>query len=144
MNTMKPLQHKLIVLLATFFISSQAHANCSDACVATHSSCLQSSSKTHTSRCDEQLSVCTLSCNRHQTMSCVFLGFKNHEGAADKEMELKKVTGQFARVTDEKSLNFANLCRSSNMRCEYVLEWDGTMFSCGGEKRDPRRVACCR
>ena len=144
MSMIKTFWHKLILAFAVLFFSSQALANCNDACVSEHRSCKQASAQQQDKRCDEQLSVCTLSCNRQETMSCVHIGFKNPEGAADKDKELDEITGGFARVTDEKSLNFAGLCRSIDMRCEYVLNWDKTMFSCGGEKREARRVACCR
>ena len=136
--------HKLALLSCGLFISLQALANCNDTCLLDHSSCQKNTAQQQDTHCDEQLSVCTLSCNRHETMSCVYLGFKNHEGTADREKELNEVTGGFARVTDEKSMNFAGLCRSNGKRCEYVLDWDGTMYSCGGAKREPRRVGCCR
>jgi hypothetical protein len=136
--------HKLILLFMGFFFSAQVLANCIDTCVFERNNCQQTSTQLQNTHCDEQFSVCTLSCNRQQTMSCVYLGFKNHDGTADKEKELNEITGGFARVTDEINPHFAGLCRSNNMRCEYVLEWDRTMLSCGGPKRDPRRVACCR
>lgn len=144
MYVIKTFWHKLILLFVILFFSSQALANCNDTCALEHSRCQQTSTQQQDTRCDEQLSVCTLSCNRQETMSCVYLGFKNHDGTADREKELKEVTGRFARVTDEKSPNFSGLCRSNDMRCEFVLDWDRTMYSCGGEKREPRRVACCR
>ena len=136
--------YKMILLFTVYLFSSQALADCNDACVLERSNCQQSSTQQQNTRCDEQFDVCTLSCNRQKTMSCVYLGFKNHEGTADREEELNKITGGFARVTEEDYPHFAGLCRSNNMRCEYVLDWDRTMYSCGGEKREPTRVACCR
>lgn len=136
--------HKLILLFTVQLFSSQALANCNEICSVERNNCLQSSSQQKNARCDELFGVCTLSCNRQETMSCVFLGFKNHEGIADREKELNDITGGFARVTDEENPHFAGLCRSYNMRCEYVLDWDRTMYSCGGVKRESRRVACCR
>ena len=136
--------HKLILLCALHFFSAQALANCIQTCELEHNKCKQTSTQQQNTRCDEKFSVCTLSCNRQQTMSCVYLGFKNHDGIADKEEELNKITEGFARVTEEKYPHFAGLCRSNNMRCEYVLNWDGKMYTCGGERREPRRVACCR
>ena len=136
--------HKLILLFTVHFFSSQALANCNDTCVLEHSNCQQASTQQQNARCDEQFSVCTLSCNRQKTMSCVYLGFKNHEGTANREKELNEITEGFARVTDEKNPHFAGLCRSNNMRCAYVLDWDRTMYSCGGVQREPARVACCR
>ena len=138
------IRRKLVLFLSVFILSSQALADCNEACVLERNSCQQTSSQQQGQRCDERFSVCTLSCKRQETMSCVFLGFKNHEGEADREKELKDVTNGFARVTDEKSQNFAGLCRTNNMKCEYVLGWAGTMYSCGGVKREPGRVACCR
>ncbi len=136
--------HKLILLFSAYFFSAQALANCNDTCVLERNNCQKSSTQQQNARCVEQFSVCTLSCNRQKTMSCVYLGFKNHDGTADREKELNGITGGFARVTDEKNPHFAGLCRSNNMRCAYVLDWDRAMYSCGGVKREPRRVACCR
>ena len=136
--------YKIILLFTVYLFSSQALANCNDTCVLERSNCQQSSTQKQNTHCDEQFSVCTLSCNRDKTIGCVYLGFKNHEGTADKEQELNKITGGFARVTEKDKPHFAGLCRSNNMRCEYVLGWDRTMYSCGGEKREPTRVACCR
>ncbi len=144
MYFIKAFWRKLILLFAFLFVSSQALANCADICAVEHSSCQETTTQQKDTRCDEKLSVCTLSCNREETMSCVYLGFKNHEGTADREKELSKITGGFTRVTVDQSPNFSGLCRSNDMRCEYVLDWDRTMYSCGGEKREPRRVACCR
>ncbi len=144
MYVVKTFWHKLIPFFVLLFLSSQAHANCNDTCASEHRRCQQNSSQQKDTRCDEQLSICSLSCNSQETMSCTFIGFKNHEGTADREKELKEITGRFTRVTDKKSLNFAGLCRSNDMRCDYVLNWDGRMYSCGGEKREPRRAACCR
>ncbi|MCW9014059.1 MAG: hypothetical protein OQL06_09775 [Gammaproteobacteria bacterium] len=134
--------YRIILLFTVYLFSSQALASCNNACVLERSNCQQSSAEQNT-RCDEQFGICTLRCNRHNTMGCVFLGFKNHEGIASREQELNEITGGFVRVTEEDRPNFAGLCRNNNMRCEYVLDWDRTMYSCGGEKREPTRVACC-
>ena len=136
--------HKLFFLVSLPFFSAQALANCPDACEVARSKCQETSNQEQPTRCEEQFNVCTLNCNRQETGSCVYLGFANHEGTADKEKELKELTGGFARVTDEKHPHFAGLCRSNNMQCIYVLKWDTSMFSCGGANRDPGRVACCR
>jgi len=136
--------HKLLFLIAVQLFSSQVLANCSDSCQLERRTCLKNSSYQQNLRCEEQFDICTLSCNRQENLACVYLGFKNHDGIADKEMELKERTGGFARVTEESKSHFSGLCSSNNMRCEYVLNWDGRMYSCGGEKREPRRVACCR
>ena len=137
--------HKLFFLFAVQFFSTQAFADCTATCEVERSNCQKTSGQLQSNRCDEQFSVCTLNCNRENTGYCVYLGFKNPEGTADKEAELKEITGGFARVTNEKNQpHFGGLCRSANMRCDYVLGWDRTMYTCGGEKREPRRVACCR
>jgi hypothetical protein len=143
MHSRITLWHKLFFLLAMPLLSAQAYANCPETCALERSQCQQNSGQQDT-RCEEQFSVCTLNCNREETQYCVYLGFKNHEGTADREKELKELTGGFARVTDEKHPHFAGLCRSNNMRCEFVMEWDKHMYSCGGEVREPNRVACCR
>lgn len=133
-----------VIVIAILLGSPGAFAQCSDDCTALLKSCQQSATGQQESRCQEQFEICKLSCNRDKTQSCVFLAFKNHEGVADKEKELEEITGGFARVTDEKHPHFAGLCSSNNMRCDYVLEWNRTMYSCGGQKREPNRVACCR
>ena len=135
---------RLFLLVAVLIFSSQVFANCADICESERSNCSQASSQQKTPRCDEQFNICVLSCNSEKTKHCVYLGFKNHDGVADREKELKEITGGFARVTEEISPHFAGLCSSTGMKCEYVLDWDRTMYSCGGDKREPRRVACCR
>jgi len=135
---------RLFLLIVALILSSQVLANCTDICESERNNCLQASSQKSSARCDEQFNICTLSCNSEQTRHCVYLGFKNHDGVADKEKELKEITGSFARVTDETNPHFAGLCSSNGMKCEYVLDWDSSMYSCGGEKRESRRVACCR
>ena len=136
--------HKLFFLFAVQFFSAQLFANCTDTCESERGNCLMTSKQQENTRCDEQFNVCTLTCNRQDTQGCVYLGFKNHDGAADKEKELREITGGFTRVTEEAKPHFAGLCSSNDMRCEYVLDWNRTMYSCGGDKRYPRRVACCR
>lgn len=136
--------HSFLLLFTVFIFSPHAIASCNDTCMPERKNCQQTSDQPHATHCDEQFNVCVLSCNRQKTMSCVYLGFNNHEGTADREKELGKLTNGFARVTDEKTLNFDGLCRNNDMRCDFVLDWEGTMFSCGGEKREPGRVACCR
>ena len=135
---------RLFFLIAVSFLSSQVMADCTDICDSERSHCSQISSQQKNMRCDERFKICNLSCRREQNKHCVYLGFKNHEGVADKENEIKEMTGGFVRVTEEINPNFAGLCSSNGMKCEYVLDWDKTMYSCGGEKREPRRVACCR
>ena len=135
--------YRIILFFTVYLFSSQVMANCKESCVLERSNCQQSSGKQANTRCDEQYGVCTLSCNREKTMGCVYLGFKNYEGKADREEELKAFTGGFVRVTEKTKPHFAGLCSSQNMRCEYVLGWDKTMYTCGGEKREPTRVACC-
>lgn len=135
--------HKMILFFTVHLFSSPALADCNDTCVLERSNCQQSSTQQSNTRCEEQFGICKLKCNRQNTMGCVYLGFKNHEGIADREQELNKFTGGFVRVTEENRVNFAGLCHSNNMRCEYVLDWDRTLYSCGGEKREPTRVACC-
>jgi hypothetical protein len=136
--------HKLFFLIAVLFFSAPALANCPEACEVERSKCQEASSEDQKARCEEKFNVCTLNCNREETQYCAYLGFKNHDGVADKEKELSEITGGFARVTDEEHPHFAGLCRSNNMKCIYVMEWDKTMLYCGGANRDPRRVACCR
>lgn len=135
---------RYLFLIAVSFFSAQVLANCTDVCEKQRNNCSQVSGQQVSTSCDEQFSICALRCNREQTLYCVYLGFKNYEGVADKENELKQITGGFARVTENETLHFAGLCSSNDMRCEYAIEWDGTMYSCGGGKREPRRVACCR
>ncbi|MDH5473080.1 MAG: hypothetical protein OEY61_09510 [Gammaproteobacteria bacterium] len=135
---------RIFFLISLSFFSSQAWANCTDVCENERNDCSKTASQQHISACDEQFNICNLSCKREQTKYCVYLGFKNYDGVADKENELKEIVGDFSRVTEERHPNFAGLCRSNDMKCEYVLDWDGTMYSCGGEIREPRRVACCR
>lgn len=136
--------YKPVFIIVTLLCSHNLFAECSDDCSASLKSCQQSASGQQNSACQEQFEICNLICNRDQTQSCVFLAFKNHEGVADKEKELEEITGGFARVTEEQYPHFAGLCSNNNMRCDYVLEWNQTMYSCGGSKRDPNRVACCR
>ena len=133
-----------VFVIAILLGSSGAFAQCTNDCTASLKSCQQSASGQQKSRCEEEFEICKLKCNRDKTQSCVYLAFKNHEGVADKEKELEEITGGFARVTDEKHPHFAGLCSSNNMRCDYVLKWNRTMLSCGGQKREPNRVACCR
>lgn len=144
MNMKVTTWHKLLFLFAVQFISTQALANCTDSCDVERNNCLQASSPQNNARCNEQFNICTLTCNRQKTLGCVYLGFKNHDGVADKEKELKEITGGFARIIEETKPHFSGLCSNNNMRCEYVIDWEGSMYTCGGEKREPRRVACCR
>ena len=142
MTITRNLWPRLLLLIALPFFSTQVLANCADVCEQKRSNCIKNTSEQN-ARCDEQNNICKLTCNREQTLSCVYLGFKNHEGVADRENELKELTGGFARVSDEDKPHFAGLCSSHGMKCQYVLNWDKTMYSCGGEQREPTRVACC-
>ncbi|MCW8855317.1 MAG: hypothetical protein OQK72_11485 [Gammaproteobacteria bacterium] len=135
---------QLLFFMAVSFFSSQALANCADTCESVRSSCLQTSSQQKNTACEEQFNICNLSCNRDNTLHCVYLGFKNYEGDANKENELQELTGGFARVTGGDKPHFGGLCSSHGMKCEYSISWDKTMYTCGGGKREPRRVACCR
>ena len=135
--------YKMILFFTVYLFSTQVFADCNDICKLDLKNCQKSSAQNQSTRCEEQFGICSLSCNRDKTMGCVFLGFKNHEGVADREKELKELTGGFVRVTEVNKPHFAGLCRSHNMRCEYVLDWEKTMYTCGGEKREPNRVACC-
>lgn len=144
MRTKANTWHQLIFLFAALFFSAQALADCPDTCAQKRSQCEEASSPDQKFRCEEKFNVCNLSCNREQTQYCVYVGFTNHEGTADKEKELKELTGAFTRVTEDEFPHFAGLCRNLEMRCDYTMAWDKTQFSCGGEKREPNRVACCR
>ncbi len=136
---------KLFFLFVVQFLSAQAFADCPTACEVEHSNCQKAAtSQEQKNRCSEQSSVCTLTCNRDKTMYCTYLGFKDHDGIADKEKELEEVTGGFARVTSDGRPHFGGLCISNNMKCDHVLSWKKSLHYCGGEIREPRRVACCR
>lgn len=135
---------RIVFLVVVSLFSFQAQANCTDACEVARSNCSQDSNKQNNAACEEQFNICTLSCNRDNTKHCVYLGFKNYEGEANKESELQEITGGFARVTAGDKPHFGGLCSSHGLKCEYSLGWDKTMYTCGGGKREPRRVACCR
>ena len=136
---------KLFFLFVMQFLSAPAFADCPTACKVEHSNCQEAAtSQEQKNRCSEQSSICSLNCNREKTMYCTYLGFKDHDGIADKEKELEEVTGGFARVTSDGRLHFGGLCLSNNMKCDHVLGWNKSLHYCGGEIRNPRRVACCR
>ena len=145
MNTI--ILKKLFFLFVVQFLSLQAFADqgCTTACELEHSNCQKvATSQEQKNRCNEQSSICSLNCNRDKTMYCTYLGFKDHDGVADKEKELQEVTGGFARVTSDGRTHLGALCLSNNMKCDHVLSWENTLHYCGGEVRNPRRVACCR
>ncbi len=136
---------KLFFLFVVQMLSAQAFADCPTVCEVEHRDCQKSAtSQEQKNRCSEQSSICTLTCNRDKTMYCTYLGFKDHEWVADKEKELEEVTGGFARVTSDGRPHFGGLCNSNNMKCDHVLGWNKKLYYCGGEIRQPRRVACCR
>ena len=145
MHVKTTIWQKLFFLFVVQLLSAQAFADCSTACEVEYSNCQKAAtSQEQKNRCSEQSSVCTLSCNRDKTMYCTYLGFKDHDGIADKEKELEEVTGGFARVTSDGRPHFGDLCISNNMKCDHVLGWNKSLHYCGGEIREPRRVACCR
>ena len=144
MHIYKFIRHKLTLILIIYLFSPLVFAQCSDTCMTEFNNCEQSATEQQKFECMDQFNICKLKCNRSKTHSCVWLAFKNHEGTADREQEIREITGGFARVTHEEHPHFAGLCSSNNMRCEYVLNWDRTMYSCGGQKREATRVACCR
>lgn len=145
MNLKTAVGLNLLFLFAAQLFSTQAFADCSAACERELSSCQSgATSPEQKNRCSEQSAICGLNCNRDQTMYCTYLGFKDHDGVADKDQELKEVTGAFARITSDGRPHFGGLCSSNNLKCDHVLGWDRKMYYCGGEVREPRRVACCR
>lgn len=136
---------KPALFVVALFSSQFAIAQCGDACSASLQQCKQSATAAQQARCRQQFEICSLKCNRDATQGCVWLAFENHEGVADRDKELGEITGgSFARITHEKHPHFAGLCSSYDMQCEYVLDWDRTMYSCGGDRREATRVACCR
>lgn len=144
MHIYKFIRYKLVFILTIYLFSPLVFAECSDTCMTMRNNCEQSATEQQKQQCLDQFNVCKLKCNRSKTQSCVFLAFKNHEGTANREQELKEITGGFARVTHKEHPHFAGLCSSNNMRCDYVLDWDRTMYTCGGEQHRATRVACCR
>ena len=136
---------KLFFLFAVQIFSAQAFAGCSAACEVELSNCQKvATSPEQKNRCSEQSSICALNCNRENTMYCTYLGFKDHDGLADKEKELEEATGGFARVTSDGRPHFGGLCSSHNLKCDHVLGWNKKLFYCGGFIKHPHRVACCR
>lgn len=139
------LWQKLFFLFVVQIFSAQAFADCSTACEVELSNCQKAATnQAQKNRCSEQSAVCALNCNRADTMYCTYLGFKDHDGVADKEKELAEVTKGFARVTSDGRPHFGGLCSSNNLKCDHVLGWNKSMYFCGGEVRHPNRVACCR
>ena len=136
---------KLLFLVIAQILSIQAFADCAAGCEQAYSSCQKAATnEVQMSRCIEQSAICALTCNRENTMYCTYLGFKDHEGVADKEKELEAITGGFARVSSDERPHFGGLCSSNKMTCDHVQGWDKKLYYCGGEVRHPRRVACCR
>lgn len=135
----------LFIFFGLTLLSTQVFADCLNACTTEHNNCLKTATnETQKNRCEELSNVCNLNCNRDKTMYCTYLGFKDHDGKADKEKELEEITGGFTRVTSDGRPHFGGLCSHHNLKCNHVIAWDKQMYMCGGDKREPRRVACCR
>ena len=137
-------RYKLTFIVVALLCAPAAFATCSDGCSALLQSCEQSAAEQQRSICQERFEICKLKCNRAKTQGCVWLAFKNYDGVANRERELTEITNGFARITHEAHPHFAGLCSSNSLRCDYVLDWDQTMYSCGGQRREATRVACCR